>query len=237
MIKFLKEMIYMYESVEVYTLILKNQLINMDVEQSQDVYKEDMNFIFLLPSIKMIIENEPEFFLVEKTIIPKVYEIINKNRLDRGNVYVNEINEIIVNINKIDSLSEEQKFQRLTQYITKQIKTRRINYNIDKEMFTTAISYDYLVYKLLNGNDDIVIPVNYICSSINYILDFLPEMFENNDVIENCDILMDTSLIILEESKEISRREKITLKNNVLDTKQKLEETIKTNQKIKMKGE
>lgn len=226
----------MDKETRIYSLILKNQLLGVDTDLLKDMYKQEKYFKKLLTTLKMLIEQEPEFFWLEPEVISKSYKILKDSNYIK--IYLEEINDIIINLNGINATNMEEKNIRLTSYLSKQLKMREIDYNIDIDTLKNLISYDCIVYKFIDQNIEMRISVDFVCSSINYFSEYIPETFDDDRKIDNINMLIESALGVLEHEdlKGKYRKFKKEYKKKILMTKSKVEKTIKRYQKVKIKN-
>lgn len=225
----------MNQDIKIYTFVVKNQLLKIDTNTIKEIYKNDMYFLKLLESLKMILDEEPEFFWLYPEIIPKIYETLSSKKQNRE--LIDKINDIIISLNNLKITSETEIESRILQYIDKQKHMRGIHYNINVDSLEDMIIYDCIVYQFIIGQLDAKISIDYICSSLNYFSEFIPEIYNDDIVIDNFNIVMDTALETINKtnSNELNRVYKKTYKKSIINAKKKIEKIIKNNQKIKRK--
>ena len=96
-----------------------------------------------------------------------------------------KINKIIIYINKINSIKEEEKTNKIINYIENQEKIRNIiietnDLDIAVECILHFISKDIVVYEYLNDNFEKDFNEFDYSSSINYLLKEFNEIFDKD---------------------------------------------------------
>lgn len=176
-------------------LALKNQLVNADVKVLVKDYKEDFNlFIQFLDSVIMLLSTDSGFLLFSKESCDKIFEIINIHRFDCDDKEVVAcINEVIGEINRINSTSPELKKLMMEQYLAYNEEIRQINI-LDGETLVQLIAFDALCLFSLNSKEDVVIKDKeeyMMLSSINYLVQTCPELFKDEDIKKNAEKAID----------------------------------------------
>ena len=87
----------MNENTKIYSLIVKNQLLGVDINKLKEMYKQDKHYVNFLSSLKMILDEEPEFFWLDPKIILKSYEILNISNNNNNKKYLEEVNDLKIN--------------------------------------------------------------------------------------------------------------------------------------------
>lgn len=166
-------------------LCLKNQLINVDDEVLLEVYKDYENYVTFLSSVITLINNEEDspFLLYRDSFLKKINSIVQIHRYDaRDKEVVNAANEIIGYLNHIKSYSLNDRRLVKAAYRSYNEDARKTVF-IDEKEFLYSLGYDAVVYAAIVEDDmDKITENDMFLSSINYLLETAPIIFDNKDV-------------------------------------------------------
>ena len=171
----------------------------------------------LLEGIKTLINKEKEFFYISRVsklnFIETTYNIVNRYRnLPQKNT--NLINYIIRKLNELSV--EEFDIESIGEYVSYEMASRGML--VDKvENMAYAMLYDAVIYYSLVNNRFNIDNYDTIISSINYFLNNIPEIYENNDVYQNTLIMIDS---VINKSLPLTGRRKCAkYTKKILETK------------------
>lgn len=87
-------------------LYLKNHLIGFDTEQLRELYGNFDLYEYFVYSLIYILDNEPEFILLDDTLPNKIYDVLDLHRFDckDNTILYGLVNEIILEVNSMRSL-------------------------------------------------------------------------------------------------------------------------------------
>ncbi len=222
-----------------YIIGLKNQLLTMNIEELNQIYVNKNNYKKFLDTSLELINNEEGYLFLDESIISNLQKMFNDIRFNYAKKEdISEINELIVNLNKIEYNSYDEKYEKLSNYIKEQLEIRKIYLYIDKETFQKIIIYDAIIFNFLNSYKNEMITSNYFCSSLNYLIYFMPELFEKELPRNNATSALSSLLDTLEDSKVLRKSLKKRIKNDLEETMTNLD-NILLNDKVltKRKGE
>lgn len=194
----------MENNIKVRVLALKNQLLGLSSSKLIEIYKDDNLFLDFLTTLIYMLENENQFLYMSDEFFDNIYSIIGEKRFDfKDKETIDKINNIISKLNHMKQIPEKEKSKELNDYINTQIKKRKINYEINYDDFLDYQLYDFCIYSILSGKMDAELPADSFYSSINYLLEYIPEYFDNKEVLNN-------SKYILSMIKEAINNSKIS---------------------------
>lgn len=222
-------------SKKINMLILKTQLLTMEIDNIKEIYVNKNNYKQFLDTALNLANYEEEYLLIDSSIIPNIQEIIKDIRTNypsKENIF--KINELIIAFNKISAMSYDEKCGKVYNYIRNELRKREIYLNINLETFKTVIIYDAYVYDFITTDKDAIIAQNYFCSSLNYLLYDMPDIFNNEFVKIKSKLALNCLLDALENDKILKRRDKKRIKTNINNTITNLNNTV-LNNKVKVK--
>ena len=170
------------------SMLVKNQLLVLKEDELVKKYKNnDRNFQAFISGTNRLLDIEPEYFLIMDDSMEKVRTIISENRMNYKNKKetIDKMNEAIISLNKLSHLDSKYKIDLLKDYIENQYKVRRIEeprksdaYNLDLNL----LANDIVVFSnIINPKqEDEEIEVQYIYSSINYLVNVMSELFDED---------------------------------------------------------
>ncbi len=156
-------------------LELKNLLMQvMYLNLSDDICEVLCNKAdYYLEAIELLIDKEPAFILLNKSILNNILEIVSVLRSFASS---DRINNIIISVNSLSLQPNLHKFQ----YITWQQESHNCPF-ADEDMIFNLLASDYSVYSALRQGEANDIEVSdYFMFSINYLLEMVPQFFESN---------------------------------------------------------
>lgn len=166
-------------------LYLKNHLIGFDTEQLKELYGNIDLYEYFVYSLIYILDNEPEFILLDDTLPNKIFDVLDLHRFDcKGDtILYGLVNEIILEVNSIRLLSNNVKKEKISVYLNEQSEKRKVLLT-DREDLSYTMVYDagVVLYLFEEGeeipNEDMYIP------SLNLLMSEMPAMFKDEKVLE-----------------------------------------------------
>lgn len=164
-------------------LCLRNQLVCVGKKQLLDVYKDYENYITFLDSVYVFSEIDSAFLLYNKDYVDKVENIVQIHRYDTDDPEVkNVVNTIIGYLNGLKTYSDEYKDALMQAYHSYNEEKRNVQIESDN-LLLQALAYDAVVVAgLANENMEIVTDDDLFLSSMNYLMNTIPEFFDNAQV-------------------------------------------------------
>lgn len=166
-------------------LYLKNHLIGYDTEQLKELYGNIDLYEYFVYSLIYILDNEPEFILLDDTLPNKIYDVLDLHRLDckDDTILYGLVNEIILEVNSMKSLPNKVKEEKISVYLNEQSEKRKVLLT-DREDLSYTMVYDAgVVLSLFEEGDEIPNEDMYI-PSLNLLMSEMPVMFKDKKVLE-----------------------------------------------------
>ncbi len=168
-------------------IILKNQLLTMDIYQLKALYQDYETYLLFLDTISVLISIDCGFLFLRDDIISKIEQIIQYNRFEADSDTFQIINEMIQYFNTIQNYSPNRKKILTSSYLAYQEDIRKMKLKDMNDLFQ-AIAFDANVIVALEQNTmDFLSDNRYFLSSFNYMIESIPELFENS----SCDLLQE----------------------------------------------
>ena len=167
------------------SLYLKNHLIGFDTEQLKELYGNIDLYEYFVYSLIYILDNEPEFILLDDTLPNKIYDVIDLHRFDRKDdtILYGLVNEIILEVNSMRSLPNNEKEEKISVYLNEQSEKRKVLLT-DREDLSYTMVYDAgVVLSLFEEGDEFANEDMYI-PSLNLLISEMPAMFKDEKVLE-----------------------------------------------------
>ena len=164
-------------------LCLRNQLVCVDKKQLIEVYQDYENYITFLSSVYALSEVDSAFLLYNNAYIDKIENVVQIHRYDTNDSEVKEVvNTIIGYLNGLRNYSDQYRNTLMEAYHSYNEDARGIEFDGD-DLLIKALAYDAVVVAgLANENMEIVTEDDLFISSINYLLNTIPEFFDNVQV-------------------------------------------------------
>ena len=201
-------------------LAQKTNIIKDTSSTLKEKYKSEEMYEQFLVITRRILEEEPQFFILDDSYRQKVYDVIGEYRFKYRKKELFEIaNEIISRLNGMNHYTPEQENEIIDQYICWHEDVRELVFT-DLQDFIDTISKDVEVYlalvaKDLSSVDDIV-----FIGATNFFLGMIPEIYQDEDKY----------LITEKRAKQIKKQTGVTLykkKNGAIRTLNYLKEIKK----------
>ena len=201
------------------TLVVKNQLIKMELDEIVDVYKEkDLEtYKAFLATIVWMLNNEQAFFCIDEFITEKVCAVIDvyKDKVKDTELY-SFINELKIYLNDVDAADIERKKSVVNQYYMYHKTIRNAKFD-GSQGFLNTLGLDAFVYFYLRGEDEL--PEleerdELLLFSISYFIDACPSFFRDKNVYNKTineldDLKKNTSLFDVSIRTLLSRDKKM----------------------------
>ena len=169
---------------------IKACLISNPIEQLEKIVEDKEWYINIIRILYDLISLEPALILLDRSYLEKVYAIMEVHRFDAiGREINDEIGELIILINRINSQSTEEKNSMISDYIIKQSEERQIEV-VTKEDYCNLLNsmiYDPIIVQALVAKDLSNIKdtnSDFFISTISYILEEMPELLVYEDALD-----------------------------------------------------
>lgn len=161
-------------------IYLRNQLINAKLEQLLELYKDDKSYGFFIDTLNIAMDAEPAFFLLDGEILEKAMSVVYAHRFEfKDPTYSEIVNEIITAYNELTYYPDSIKIQKANAYIIWQSEVHDLPF-YSKEDLLACLAHDALTIHNLANKDFSNTDPAYFLASINYLVNVLPEFFEEN---------------------------------------------------------
>ena len=167
-------------------LCLKNQLINVEKEKLLEVYKDYENYITFVSTVLNMIETEDSpLLLYRDSFVKKIEDVVQIYKDSaRSSKVRRAANDVVRYLNHIKSYSTIDRKLLKEAYKSYNEGVRKTNF-LDERDFLYAVGYDAAVYAaLVEDNMDLITQDDMFLSSVNYLLEKIPTIFDNKDVQE-----------------------------------------------------
>ena len=191
-------------------IILKNQLLTMDSDQLKNLYEDYDNYCLFLDTLCVLINVDCGFFLLRDDIISKIEEVVQLNRFQTDSDTFDILNEMIQYFNITKNYSSNRKKILSQVYFAYQEDIRHTTFEDMNDLYE-AIAYDAELVLALEKHDlDSISQDHYFMSSLNYILDTVPEITQDS---HSYDLLLERIDSVTVRSWPFDLKKKDTLKN------------------------
>lgn len=167
-------------------LCLKNQLVNVEKEKLLEVYKDYENYITFISAVLIMIETEDSpLLLYRDSFVKKIEDVVQIYKDSaRSSKVRRAANDVVRYLNHIKSYSTIDRKLLKEAYKSYNEGVRKTNF-LDERDFLYAVGYDAAVYAaLVEDNMDLITQDDMFLSSVNYLLEKIPTIFDNEDVQE-----------------------------------------------------
>ena len=167
-------------------LCLKNQLVNVEKEKLLEVYKDYENYITFISAVLIMIETEDSpLLLYRDSFVKKIEDVVQIYKDSaRSSKVRRAANDVVRYLNHIKSYSTIDRKLLKEAYKSYNEGVRKTNF-LDERDFLYAVGYDAAVYAaLVEDNMDLITQDDMFLSSVNYLLEKIPTIFDNKDVQE-----------------------------------------------------
>lgn len=175
-------------------LALKNQLINAKLSVLMEDYEKDyLLYLQFLESVYMLFDTDSGFLLFSEEAKEKIYSIIDIHRFDDDKEISECVNEIIGALNSMNGYTPEMKKLMKEQYLAYQEEIRKVHI-LNGDTLVQLMAYDALCLSSLNTDGELQLKENEeysFLSSLNYLVETCPELFNDPDIKKNADKAID----------------------------------------------
>lgn len=175
-------------------LALKNQLINAKLSVLMEDYEKDyLLYLQFLESVYMLFDTDSGFLLFSEDAKEKIYSIIDIHRFDDDKEISECVNEIIGALNSMNGYTPEIKKLMKEQYLAYQEEIRKVHI-LNGDTLVQLMAYDALCLSALNTDGELQLKENEeysFLSSLNYLVETCPELFNDPDIKKNADKAID----------------------------------------------
>ncbi len=164
-------------------LCLRNQLINVPLPKLLEVYQDYDAYLIFLDSVAVMSAIDSAFLLFDDSFPEKIHKVIQIHRFSSKDSHISDvINSIIMYLNGIQSYSDNVKNSLKNGYLDYHEDIRDCQMD-DNQVFLAALAYDAQVYVALeNDTMENITEDDLFLSSINYLLETIPDLFKNSAV-------------------------------------------------------
>ena len=164
-------------------LCLRSQLVNLNEKDLIEYHKDYEKYLTFIDTIAVMSEVDSAFLLFRDDFIDKIYSVIQIYRYEIEDKQVKEaVNSIIHYLNIVKSYKPEYKKLLQTSYRSWNEEVRNV-WLKDEDDLVYALGYDAVVYAgIVDGDMDIITENDMFLSSVNYFIETIPSIFENEDV-------------------------------------------------------
>ena len=213
-------------------LVLKNNLLVKDKDQVIKLFDDSNNYMSYICAITHIINYESAFFSISQSYAETLESALLIHRFDISEEMLKKfpnissvINQITLALNNISSADLEERRQILSEYINWQRYVRDFRNGSVTEILE-SIADDVIIYFYLTGdiktldNDTYPMADRIKLSSLTYLLKVFPDLFRNEDIMENASKIID---LVYRNTSFFDIKNKVVS----IKTKQKLKSVFK----------
>ncbi|MBE6160943.1 MAG: hypothetical protein E7158_01805 [Firmicutes bacterium] len=160
-------------------ITIQNQLLVLNNSFLEEFYstEDEERIIMFIEGCNYLLKYDRAFFLLDDDVINKVLNIISIIRFEYKE-FNKDLNQIIVEMNKLNNLKLSDKEKLINDYIEFQEENRNSGLSIEATL--CCISYDAILFSILEGGSiDNIDNKTMLVSSINYFLNIYPDIFKN----------------------------------------------------------
>lgn len=171
-------------------LLFKNQLVFCDVDELKKIYSEIEDYSIFVDNVALMLNEEPAFLLLSKDFRKKIDVILETRRFTiDDDIISQEINEIALCLNELESIDDDTKNQRISNYKAYHENIRNEEYATIAD-FGITLANDCPTYYYLKGELDDRVKSSFEISSIIYFLETVPEMFNDPMVLKRLEFVL-----------------------------------------------
>ena len=161
-------------------LCLRNQLSFVPLKDLMKVYEDYECYLTFVDSVVVLTQVDSAFLLFSDEFLEKIVSIIQIHRYDTENDEVKQIvSDIIGYVNRVRAYKKDYKILLMKQYWGYNEDIRNIKFDTPGQLLS-ALSYDAVVCASLeNDSMDDVHEDQLFLSSINYLLETMPDIFKD----------------------------------------------------------
>lgn len=166
-------------------MYLECQLVNATLEEFISEYQTKDMYALLIDTLNIMMDVDSGFFLLDSKFIERIEKVIYEERFKyKEKDFVDATNNVIVNLNKRKSYSKELKEQILNSYMAYHEELRKLNFD-DYQDLIYALGCDAIIYDCLRQEkieSDLEIKDEYFFGTINYLLNTIPEVYQDSNL-------------------------------------------------------
>ena len=170
-------------------LILKNNLINAPISKLNEIYDDEIAFLYFINSLIELLNNESTFLLLDEAYIDKIFDIFMDKRFKfKDKDILNLVNSLIMELNMLKGIDINRQEELIRDYWLFNEGVRKIRI-YDYESFINVLANDVVVYHALSTGDfSKVVLDDVFLSSITYLVNQNPNFFEdtNHYILTRC---------------------------------------------------
>ena len=199
-------------------LCFKHFILNYSAEEIVELidnFNSDEPYEMFYDLIVATSEADPDFFVIDDSIIDKIQTVINEYRFrDEYRIdnpdYDLMFNSVIIYLNEMRSLARKDMKSTIANYTAREMNRRSIMVR-DLDTLMTVMGMDYEIYVNVMHNNFNEMTKLFIGEVTNYFLECCPEVYEDN-VMYNNTIDMLNSIDFDKMSKPEAKHTKKVLK-------------------------
>lgn len=203
-------------------VILKNQLITMSNDDLKRLYQDYDSYLVFLDTVSVLTSIDSSFLFLRDDFIDKIEKVISYNRFEADPDTWSIVNDVISYFNMTKIYSSRYKDALKKNYLAYHEGVRKCKLNEDK-LLSMMVNDAFFLLALEEKNLDSFGEDQYFLSSLNYFIETVPELFQDQDVQEMVENRIDSVSV---GNWPFSRKSRVLLK-----------ETKNHYQKIKQKEE
>ncbi len=197
-------------------LIFKNQLLCCSNDELVKMYEDDKMFWEFLDTIALMSQKEPAFFLLSDEINDSIHAVIDSHRYSCDKEMSEYINKVIVYLNNFANVDKNLADVMRISYLNFNEEYRGVEFK-DNKSFLASLAYDAVVFAALyNDNLDNVDNGDLAVCSLNYLINMLPEFFNDDSIKMRALYILDKEF---NNSRRFSDRKKSIrlIRNNLIN--------------------
>lgn len=196
-------------------LILKHQLIVLSEDDLIELYNDEEYYPLFINTVLTILEEDIAFLVFKDEIINRIFRIISLKRDKLLKEDKEIINKLVSELNIIKALPEQEKNILKNSYLYYQEHLRKTTFKNETDFFENMAYDAYLLVGIENNNLEELYDINKSISSINYLLETIPELLqdqENYNIINNYLDSIKISKIKILDNRRINNTKKTLMK-------------------------
>ena len=173
-------------------LCFKHFILNYSAEEIVELidnFNSDEPYEMFYDLIVATSEADPDFFVIDDSIIDKIQTVINEYRFrDEYRIdnpdYDSMFNSVIIYLNEMRSLARKDMKSTIANYTAREMNRRSIMVR-DLDTLMTVMGMDYEIYVNVMHNNFNEMTKLFIGEVTNYFLECCPEVYEDNVMYNN----------------------------------------------------
>ena len=166
-------------------ICLKNQLVNAPLSKMMEEYQDYDSYAEFLLAVLVLRDTDSGFLLFDDSYCEKILQVLQIHRFDEIHDDVrNTINEIIEYVNYMKNMPTNMKTRFQQEYRSYQEEIRKIGF-VDDACLLYSLGYDAIVLMALKEHNlDFITEDDLFLASINYFMETMPELFEDEVALQ-----------------------------------------------------